>query len=137
PRVWRGPRRGAGAVCGGGGPLGAGRGGAGERWVKGARRRPAVAALIGTVAFLLLAVAVGSAVAAAWFRGVAADAEQARGQAVAALGREETERRAAQQARQNEAVERRRAEGPAETNRLRLYAAHIGLAQQAWEPGDL
>jgi WD40 repeat protein len=101
-----------------------------ERAVKWARRRPAVAALIATVAAFLAVAAVASAIAAARFKGLAEEADQARGKAVGALAREEM-------ARRDEQAERRRAEGLAETNRLRLYAASINLAQQAWERGDV
>jgi WD40 repeat protein len=75
-----------------------------------------VAALIATVATFLVVVAVASTVAAARFRRLADEAEQARA---------------------NEQDERHRAEGLAEHNRLRLYASSMNLAQEAWERGDV
>jgi WD40 repeat protein/tRNA A-37 threonylcarbamoyl transferase component Bud32 len=96
-------------------PVRARRSTAWERAVRWARRRPAVAALGTTVAALVLLAALGAGGAAVWFERVATDAEQAR---------------------QREQTERRRAEELAEANRQNLYAARINLAQQVWAKGD-
>jgi WD40 repeat protein len=104
------------------------------RWC---RRNPMVAGLVAAVATLLVAVAGGATIAAVWFDRVAEDAKCAHNSAVEALGREETEHRAAEDARTKEHAERRRADASAENNRQNLYAARVSLAQQAWERGDL
>jgi WD40 repeat protein len=97
-------------------PIRARRSGVGERLIKWARRRPAVAALTAALAVLLLTLTVGTTVAAFWFRRVADRAIHAEAQTSEALGR---------------------AEQLADLDRLRLYAQRINLAQRAWERGDL
>jgi WD40 repeat protein/Flp pilus assembly protein TadD len=96
-----------------------------ERWLKGepimarpaghveklwrwCRRNRVVAGLTAAFLALLLTAAVGAFVAAVWLGRAAHDAEEARD----------------------------RAEKLAEDNRLKVYAARIPVAQQAWERGD-
>jgi eukaryotic-like serine/threonine-protein kinase len=83
--------------------------GRGERLWRWCRRNPLVAGLTAAVAGLLLAAAAGATVAALGFRRLAGEADEAR----------------------------RDAEALAEANRLKVYAARIHLAQQAWETGDV
>jgi len=92
----------------------------GWRWC---RRNPAVAGLSAAIALLLLGSTLAAATAAAWFMGLAAERETARRDAVAARG--------------EESAQRRRTETLAERNRQNLYAAHINLAHQAWQRGDV
>jgi WD40 repeat protein/Flp pilus assembly protein TadD len=82
------------------------------RWC---RRNRVVAGLTVTVLALVLVALVGAAVAAVW------------------LGRAAQE---AAGARDREKGQREHAEQLAEDNRLKVYAARIQVAQQAWESGD-
>jgi WD40 repeat protein len=82
--------------------------GRGEKLWRWCRRNRVVAGLTATVLALVLVALVGAAVAAVWLGRAAREAGEARD----------------------------KAEQLAEDNRLKVYAARIPLAQQAWESGD-
>jgi WD40 repeat protein/Flp pilus assembly protein TadD len=82
------------------------------RWC---RRNRGVALLSATVLVLLVAATVGASVAAVLLGRAAEEAEEAHDQ---------------------EKMQRQHAEQLAEDNRVKVYAARIPVAQQAWESGD-
>jgi WD40 repeat protein/tRNA A-37 threonylcarbamoyl transferase component Bud32 len=87
-----------------------------ERLWRWCRRNPGVAGLSAGLAGLLLLTAVGALVAAVLLGRAAREASAARDRAEDARGR---------------------AQGLAEDSRLKVYAARIQLAQEAWEAGDV
>ena len=139
--------------------------GPGQRLVKWARRHPGVAGLSAAVAGLLVAAAIGATLTAVSMGRLAHGREQARQEAVVALGqeseakeaahvalgheseakesaqqaltRESAAREAAQLARSREEAERHRAEEIAEKHRLQLYVTGINLAEQMWQRANL
>jgi WD40 repeat protein len=108
-----------------------------ERAARWARRRPAVAALLGLV---VLVTALGFAlVSANWLEAERQKqrALEARRDADAKAEDERQARAAAERAEQAAETRRRDAEQRERLARRHLYAAHMHLAQQAWERGHV
>jgi WD40 repeat protein len=107
----------------GGEPILARRSSSGERLVKWARRRPAVASLLACLAAVVLGGVF--ALTALWLR-----AERERVEAV-------TQRRDAESAREEAAENARRASAEAANARLRLYDLTVNQAQSAWREANV
>jgi hypothetical protein len=107
--------------------------GVGERLVKWARRRPTAAALVAVTIFAACALLGGGLSYHLRLEKALRDSEEQRKAAIFAKGLADDQRTEAQKQRGTAETERARAvEGELAARRY-LYAAHIKLAQEAWE----
>ena len=108
-----------------------------ERVTRWSRRNPMVASLCVVIAAMLLAVTTGAVLAAAEYRDVADQRQEALGEAIDAKGRAESARDAAENARREEERLRREADRLAEERRQDLYASEIQLARREFEAANI
>jgi WD40 repeat protein len=110
-----------------------------ERVAKWARRRPAMAALVGVSALALLALG-GAAVGMAYnarLRTAVENAEAQRAEADVQRAAAEAQRAEADRQRANAEVQRTRAEKQEALGRRYLYGAQVNLAHRAWQENQV